>query len=152
MHLTKQQLKQIIKEELEQVVSEQDGELSEIFGMFKSKEDPKADPLEQLKKDVELYKETAFRLFTGRTRQKDAKDLYHLRMMLSGARKENPQLKSIFDMTPEDKEKVVLSRLDQDDKEFSKRWMGYKGSKKIYHDYAKFPGDNNAPIYSIRRT
>ena len=55
-------------------------------------------------------------------------------------------------MLPEDKEKMVLSRIDQDDKEFSKRWMGYKDSKKIYHDYAKFPGDNNAPIYSIRRT
>ena len=55
MHLTKQQLKQIIKEELEQVVSEQDGELPEIFGMFKARKSQKP-ILEQLKKMLNSIK------------------------------------------------------------------------------------------------
>ena len=150
MNLTQEQLKQIIKEELEQVLEEEG--LDELRWPFGKKVEPETDPVEQLKKDVELYNETASRVFMARKRQKDAKDLYHIEMIMSQARKENPQLKSIFDMYPEDKERTVLSRISQDDKDFYERWVGYKDNKEIYHDYGRFPGKQIPPMYSISRT
>lgn len=150
MNMTKEQLKQIIKEELTNVVNEQGGELDEIFGMFKSKEEPKSDPLEQLKKDIKSYRDTAYRLFQSRST--DAEDMYHKKMIVSQQYKGPASTKSIFKMHPEWKEKLVVSRASHDDKEFAERWAKYKKDKSIFHDYAKFPsGKKLPPIYSIRR-
>ena len=143
MKITKEQLKQIIKEELDQIIQEKD--LHEIFGMFKSKEEPRDDLLAQLEGDLKLYADTNKRMFHTKNRT-DAGDI----SSLAAARTDyyGKDKGSIFKMHPDNKEQAVLARIEMNDKDFANRWATYRKNNFIYRgQFAEAAPE--APFYVI---